>query len=298
MKKSGLYSFYIIVAGVLWGCTGMLVRQINAAGFSSMEVALWRILTSAIIVAVVIFVKDKSLFKFKLKDIWVFLGSGIVSLAFFSICYFQNIITTSMAIACTMLYTSPVFVVLFSAVLFKEKITVRKVVAIVLTLVGCLFVTGAISGSLVLPAKGIVLGICSGLGYALYSIFGRYGLEKGYDSFTITFYTFVFAALAMMVPANIGGMFVKLSRLDNVVSMILIILVTAVISAVLPYMFYTLGLRGVENGKASILVAVEPVVASIVGVVVFKDEVSVVSLVGIVLVLASIVLLSLKNKSE
>lgn len=298
MKKNILSPILIILAGMLWGCMGIPVRKLSSVGYSSMEIALWRIAIAAVIVGVFILIYDRSLFKFKLKDIWVFLGSGVVSLAFFSICYFQNILTTSMAIACTMLYTSPVFVLLFSAVLFKEKITTKKIIAIALTLVGCIFVTGAVSGELVLPVKGILLGVGSSLGYALYSIFGRYGLEKGYHSLTITFYTFLFSSLAMIIPVNAGGMIDTYVAYNGKIELTAVIFGSAVFCTVLPYLFYTLGLKQVENGKASIMVATEPVVAALVGVFILGDEVTVVSFTGVALVLASIVILSLKDKNK
>ncbi|MCQ2363879.1 MAG: DMT family transporter, partial [Acidaminococcaceae bacterium] len=64
-----------------------------------------------------------------------------------------------------------------------------------------------------------------------------------------------------------------------------------VFSTVLPYVFYTKGLAKVEAGKASIMASLEPVVASLVGVVVFSEPVSIVMLVGIALVLSGVAIL-------
>ena len=61
-----------------------------------------------------------------------------------------------------------------------------------------------------------------------------------------------------------------------------------------PYLLYTHGLEGLENGKASIMASVEPVIATIVGVVIYNEALTVMSTVGIVLVLAAIVLLNIK----
>lgn len=97
---------------------------------------------------------------------------------------------TSLSVAAVLLYTAPAFVMVLSYLLFHEKFTVRKSIALVLTFVGCVFVTGIIGSSQTLSGKGILIGIGAGFGYALYSIFGRFALKKGYDSFTISFYTF------------------------------------------------------------------------------------------------------------
>lgn len=91
-------------------------------------------------------------------------------------------------------------------ILFSDKLTIQKGMASLLTFLGCVFVTGLVGeGAGDVHKKGIIIGIGSGIGYALYSIFGRFVLNKGYDSVTISLYTFVFAALGA----------VSLSRLDK-----------------------------------------------------------------------------------
>ena len=69
------------------------------------------------------------------KDLWCFFGTGIVSMVFFNYCYFRLISISSLSVAAVMLYTAPVFVMLLSAVLFRERITRRQGVAMALALV-------------------------------------------------------------------------------------------------------------------------------------------------------------------
>ena len=64
-----------------------------------------------------------------------------------------------------------------------------------------------------------------------------------------------------------------------------------VFSTVLPYLFYTRGLARVESGKASIMASLEPVVASLAGVLIFGEPMSGTTLAGIVLVLSGVVIL-------
>ena len=70
------------------------------------------------------------------------------------------------------------------------------------------------------------------------------------------------------------------------------------VATVLPYLFYTKGLEGVESGKASIIANVEPVVAALNGVVLFHEKLSVWVLLGIVCVLGTVVLLAKDEKKE
>lgn len=290
----------ILLAGSLWGTMGLFVRNLAKDGFETLEIVLFRSLIAAFILLIWMVLKDRKSLKIKLKDIWCFVGTGIISLTCFNICYFTTIQKTSMAVAAILLYTSPVFVVLLSAILFKEKLTIGKIVALAIAFVGCVLVTGVVSsGGLVMNAAGIMIGICSGFGYALYSIFSRYAIQKGYGSMTISFYTFIFASVGMLLispffcPVNLT--IIKFSSGEPVRDTFLMVGI-AIVATVLPYVLYTMGLSGVENGEAGIMASIEPVVASILGIVIYKETLAVTTLVGIILVLVAVVLLNINKK--
>ena len=184
------------------------------------------------------------------------------------------------------MYTSPAFVVLFSAILWKDKLTKRKLAALVLAFLGCTFVTGLWSGNVSVTLWGAVLGVASGLFYGLYSIFGRYALAH-YKPFTVTFYTFLFAglgALAALRPAELAAAF-------SVPETVGVALGLVAVSTVAPYLLYTYGLAGMDSGKAAILASVEPVTAAVVGVLAFGEPMSLFVLLGLGCILACVYIL-------
>ncbi|MBR4998770.1 MAG: EamA family transporter, partial [Clostridia bacterium] len=194
--KSSFYSMCAILAGILWGIISIFLKGLYAAGFSAIQVMFFRGLFSSFFMAIFLFIKDKDLLKINLKDIWMFLGTGVISLTFFSLCYFYTILESGTSVAVILLYTSPIFVLLMSVLFFKEKITFVKIIALILTFAGCILVSG-IGGQGGLSTKGFFIGLCAGFGYALYSIFSRIALKK-YDSLTVTFYTFLFSAISII----------------------------------------------------------------------------------------------------
>lgn len=295
-KNQKIYILLVLAAGSLWGMMGLFVRGLSLDGLSSVEMVFFRTVVALIFMFAIILIKDKNLLIIKLKDIWCFIGSGIISLCFFNICYFATIQRTSMAVAAILLYTSPVFVMIFSAILFKEKLTVKKIIALMLAVFGCTLVTGVLSeGESVLNLTGILIGIGAGVGYALYSIFGRYALERGYKSETISFYTFLFCSIGLLAASpfvSLIGVTVNKIMMGNPVRDILLICGIALFVTVLPYLLYTLGLSGIENSKAGIVASIEPVVASVLGLIVYGEVLSVTSVVGIIMVLIAIVILS------
>jgi drug/metabolite transporter (DMT)-like permease len=155
---------------------------------------------------------------------------------------------------------------------------------------GCVLVSGL--GGAVSPA-GLIYGLCAGLGYALYSIFARLALIRGYDGRTINFYACLLCTLGATV---IWGGAEPVTRIFASGGSIFWSLATGVVSCYLPYLLYTYGLSGMETGKASVMASVEPVVATLVGLVVYRERLSLMSAGGIVLVLGAVVLLNLKKQ--
>lgn len=284
--KDKLKYLYVFAAGSLWGIISLFLKPMLSLGFSQIQTVTLRCLVAAAVLGIYMLIKDKSLFRFKLRDIWCFLGTGLVSLMFFSICYFYSMTYNGVCVAVILLYTSPVFVMLLSLPLFKEKITYKKLVAVALTVAGCVFVSG-VAGGQSIGFIGIVLGICSGLGYALYSIFSRYALQRNYHSMTISFYTFLFCGLGCLPFASPVSMALSLSP-----KAVLYSLGLGVVCCVMPYILYTKGLEYVDNTRASVIVAVEPVVASLIGVFVYNESVTAVKLLGVALVLSAVVICS------
>lgn len=291
-KKVNFSAAYVLLAGILWGFMGVLVRTLNAVGLGSMEISFVRAFVTFAVMLAGLLLFDREALKIKLKDVWCFIGTGAFSVAFFNFCYFKTMTYTSLSVAAVLLYTAPAFVMLMSAVLFKEKLSKRKLLALLLAFLGCAFVSGIVGGAGALSGIGILYGLGAGLGYALYSIFGRYALIRGYRSVTISFYTFLFAFVSTFFFADVKAVFGAVGTDTGLLvkSVLLVLLVT-----LFPYLSYTKGLNGMENGKASVLASIEPVVATMVGVLLYKERLNMWNVLGICLVLGSIVLIHIKG---
>lgn len=283
------YSLSTILAGVLWGIISIFLKTLTSAGLSALQVMFVRASLSAFLMLLFMIIKDKSLLKIQFKDIWMFIGTGVISLTFFTICYFTTILEVGTSIAVILLYTSPIFILIMSLFLFGEKLTARKLIALTATFAGCILVSG-IAGGGEISLKGFFIGICAGFGYALYSIFSRYAL-KTYNSLTVTFYTFVFSSISL-IP------FTKITTLPILFTpkITFFTLGIAFFCTVLPYILYTFGLTGLETGKAAILVTVEPLVGTLTGIFLWKEEITFIKLCGIILIFLAVILLGKKEK--
>ncbi len=287
-RKTG--TLFIIIAAALWGMISIFVTLLTSLGLSSMQISAVRSCAAPLFLIPFIWFKDKRLLFIAPRDWYYFFGTGVISLLFFNWCYFNTIKAASVSVAAVLLYTSPIFVVLMSAALFGEKLTRFKLLALAFTFLGCVLVSGIISQGGSIGLYALLSGLGSGFGYALYSIFGRYALRK-YDPLTVTLGTILFCGAGSIVlsiaesGSSLPTAFFSLKGFIGCSGM-------ALLCCALPYMLYTTGLCHVESSKASIYATVEPAVAALIGVTLFKEQLTIANLIGMAMIFLSVLLLS------
>ena len=288
-------SILIILAGCFWGSMGIFVRKLGTYGFDSLQIVSIRVTLAALFFSVVLLIKDRSGFKISLHDLPLFLGLGFGSILFFTVCYFTAITMMSLSTAAILLYTSPVWIMLMSVIFFHEKLDRKKLIALALAFMGCILVSG-ISGGGVTPI-GLLVGLGSGIGYGLYSILGTIALRR-YSPCTVTTYTFIFAAVGSWIICRPADMFDKFSNAADSGFLIAFCCLTALITAVIPFLAYTCGLQNVEASKAGIIATIEPMVATLIGILVFSEPLTLMSGLGILLILSAVIILNLKFEKQ
>lgn len=285
---------FIILGAALWGTIGIFVQALYDLGFTPIEVVTLRVTMALVFLLMIVSIKNRTAFKVKVKHLPFFIGTGIGSIVFFNWAYFTAIQEMNLSIAAVLLYTGPAFVTLMSRVFFKEWLTPQKVIALIGTFVGCIFVIGLFPlNTELFTLYGLLVGLGSGFGYALYSIFGKVALSS-YSSLTTTLYTFVFATVALL-PTS--GLLINFTDWFTVEALFISIGLGA-LPTVLAYLLYTKGLEHVESSKASIAATVEPVVASLIGVFIFHDVLTIWQFIGMLFVLSAVLLIHVKSKVE
>ena len=292
--KNKISTLLPIIAGALWGSVGVFVRGFTNGNIDNVSILVMRVLFAAIMMFVFIAIKDKSLLKINLKDVWVFACGGIVAMFGMNFCYNNAINSLSLSLAGVLLALSPVFVMVLAAILFKEKITARSIVCMIFALIGCTMASGVIGGGeIAFSTSGILFGIAAAFFYGLTSIFSKIAMEKGYHALTMTFYSMLILAIVLLPFADwkLVGEYVMVSPANNII----FILMHSLCTAVLPYLLYNLALSNVDASLASILVAgAEPSAAMIFGIIFFAEMPSVVSILGLVVTIVALTILVIK----
>jgi drug/metabolite transporter, DME family len=283
----------IAASAALWGIIAIFVRTLSAVGFTPMEIVTLRVVTAAIILGVIGIVKYPKQFKIQLSDIKLFIGTGVFSIVFFNWCYFTSINQLNLSFAVILLYTSPAFVVVLSYFFLKERLGIKKIISVAGTIIGCILIAGvSIKDTGSLQVSGIIIGLGAGLGYALYSIFGKYALKK-YQPFTITFYTFLTASITLLPLTGLwekGSLLVERDILFYCIGL-------GLFPTVIAYVLYTKGLEKVESSKAAIVATAEPVVATLLSVYLYKESFGFLQFIGTAVLLFSVILINLPRIS-
>jgi drug/metabolite transporter (DMT)-like permease len=268
---------------------GIFTREMTAVGFELSDTLIVRCSVACASFGLTLLARNRRLFRIQLRHLGIFAGAGICSMLFFTYTYFQCISITSLSTAAILLYTSPSMVMLMSLVIFHERLTAVKIAALVMAFAGCVLVSGGGGGNV--TARGVAYGLCAGFGYALYSIFARLLLNRGYDSRTINFYAILFTFAGASV---IWGCSRPMMLMVSSGTSLLWSLCTGIVSCYLPYLLYTYGMTKVETGKASVMASTEPVVATLMGALIYKERLPLISVLGVLLVIGAVCALNLK----
>ena len=300
-KDSNATTGYILVlcAGILWGSIGFFVRKLNGLGVDTELTAFMRIFCAWIILIPLLtgmsLKSGRNYFKISKKGLLQCLIMGIVTQAFFNLSYSGCINSVGVAMGSVLLYTAPIFVSILSRLLFKEEINARKGISLVINLLGCfIMVTGGDLSVLKVSGIGILLGIGAGFFYAMVTILGKFTSDE-VDPFTMVFYNFLFGWISLALISNPIPKIAAVSDLH----FWLLAFGYGLIPTVGSYLFYMNGIsHDVELSRVPIIASVEPIIATIIGLLVFSENITLVNALGLVIVLFSIVLMNSGRKEK
>ncbi len=251
----------ILVAACLWATLGLFYRAlVEHNGLSRQVVVAFRAGVAAVALASGLGLYRRVALRIRRADLPFFLVFGIVGVALFYLSYIAAITAGSVALAAVLLYTAPIWIVIWAVVHDGEKIGGARLAALLLAVLGCALVAQAYDpGQLKLNAPAMIYGLLSGISYAAYSLWSAEGTRRGYDAWTVVLYSLGIGAITLFAIAPVGD---TLKAVRTPAAWPLLLGVGLVPSLLAPICF-TLGLQHVRTSNASILATVEPVAAAV-----------------------------------
>lgn len=287
-----------VIAGAFWGSVGPFVRYMSARDIGSLTILASRVLVAALLLGIGMLVVNRSWLKIRFQDLWIFVVASLVGMLGLNTCYNEAINYVPLSLAAILLGLYPIFVMILAAIIFKERITRRKIFCMALALVGCVFASGLLeSGQTSFSPLGVAIGFASAIFYAFYSIMSKVAMQRGYNVFTVTFYALLIMGIALLPFTDWGalGRFVSDAPAQHIGFMI----AHSACASVLPYILFTLSLRYADAGKTSILAAgMEPISALILGFVFYHEVPSALALVGMAITIVALALVGMAEKPK
>ena len=206
------------LAAVLWATSGTLTELALGEGAKVMEITVFSVIISAIILLPLIGILDRKSLKIRRQDFLPFLVFSLVTGTFFSLAWYYSVEMTSVATAVILLYLYPSIVTIASVLLLKERLTPQKALALPLTFVGCVLVAGAqeFEQGFSFDMVGIALGIYAAIGASVYYLWGKKFLNK-YSSNTVILYMTALSIPGLIILGNPVEL-MKTSLFDGVAS--------------------------------------------------------------------------------
>ena len=289
-KDSGLTtaSLKIVITMLIFGSIGLIRRNIP---YSSALISFFRGAVAALILFVLrlcgVFGRGSTsgasgeAYKHEVRVNLLPLAISGAMIGINWILLFEAYRYTTIAVATISYYMAPVFTVIASVFILKEKLTARKAVCVIVAVIGMVFVSGVIETG-ISGLKGVLLGMGAAILYSGDVIINK--KVKGVAGIDRTIIQMGFAALAVL-PYWLANE--DFSTLTFSLQPMLLLMVTAVICTALTYSLYFSAIQKVPAQTAAILSYIDPVVAVLISALILHEGMSALTLTGIVLVIGA-----------
>lgn len=291
MRDSSSFSptgaLLVALAALCWGVSGGLGGLLIEDGWNAPVVSFYRGAVGLLIVGAWFVVRPRGS---GLRDprLWFWAGLAGLGVAGNFTFYFLSIAEGSVAVAATLMYSAPVFVYLVAFGFKLERPTPAKWMAIALVMLGIVLLTRLYNVDVgKVTAAGIGFGLLAGLSYSVFIYGFKYAATHGSPQAVLSIA--LFGAVVMLLGASDTTQAVAVLNAPQWWLFALL----GLLGAGLSFAFYVVGLKRTAPTLAAIVAMVEPVTASLFGVLVLGETLAALQILGLVLILVTVTGLSL-----
>ena len=284
----------VICAAIMWAGSGTAGKALFQDGVTPFQLVQVRVTVACVLLALALAICDRSFLRIGLKDIPYFALLGAVIMALVQGSYFYAISKIQVVAAILLQYTSPIMVAFYSICFWGERLTLNKVVALVLSLVGCYLVTGAYNLELLrMNLEGVLVAQLSALAFATYTLLGERTMHR-YRSWTVVFYALLFASVSwniLLPPFQFLWAGYSVSQWGYM-------LYVAIFGTLLSFGLFFVGVNYIRSTRATITSTLEPISAGIIAFLLLGETLELPQVIGGGLVIAAVVLLQLRAEKD
>lgn len=290
------------IGTILWSFTAIFIRYLNETySLPPLVLAFWRDALVFAGLALVFLLIAPAQLKVSRKNLAFLLFYGLV-LSLFNSLWTISVALNGAAVSTVLAYSSAAFTAVFGWRMFGENLGSLKILAVSLSLLGCIFVAGAHDlDAWIANPLGILTGLLSGLAFAAYSLMGKAAAQRQLPPWTALLYTFMFAAgfllLYNLVPGWLPerGLSGDLLWLGSNLFGWVVLLALALVPTIGGYGLYTVSLNYLPASVANLIATLEPALTAISAYLLLGEILTPVQLFGSALILAGVVVIRLSE---
>jgi drug/metabolite transporter (DMT)-like permease len=297
-------TFIALLGVAFWSTTGIFIGYlINHYHFQALVLAFWRNTFVCVGLAPALFLTRRSLLRIKPAQLPFFIFFGLI-LALFNSIWTLAVETNGAAVATVLGYSSAGFTGIFAWWLFKEKLGLHKILAIILSLSGCVLVANAYNPDMwKLNPLGVSTGLLSGVMFAAYSLMGKEAARKKINPWTVMLYSFGFGSMFILIfnffpalPGTAGTLPAILPGLP--LKGWLIMMTLAFVPTILGFGLYNTSMNYLPASIANLLATLEPVMTAIQAYIFLGEVMTIIQIIGSVIILSAVVIVQFERREN
>lgn len=283
--------FYAMLSAAAFGVMPILAKLAYDGGANAVTVLTLRFFFAALMILPIMIGKKISfkITKKEVRDLFI-LGGGNYSVGCLTLFLAYNYM--SVGLATTIHFIYPVVVTIVSVIFFKEKLKKTKIFALILSCTGIYLLVGG--GNVTLAPMGVLFAVISGFFYAFYIVAAGNSSIGKMNVFSATFYLSVASSIILFTSAMCTSNFVISINPYAIVAIVGI----SFISTVIALMAFLKGVKIIGASNAAVLSTLEPIVSIVLGVIILKEKITPIIILGSILILVSVVIITLGEKRD
>jgi drug/metabolite transporter (DMT)-like permease len=289
-----------LISSVILSTTAVFIRYLTQNyPIEPLVLAFWRALFVVLTLLLAFGMLKRKLLTVPRDHLGYLAIYGLV-LAIFNSLWTLSVAQNGAAVATVLVYCSAAFTALLGRWLLKERLDWGKIIAVILCLAGCVLVSGALYPAVwQTNLLGILAGILSGLGYAIYSLMGRSASQRGLNPWTTLVYTFSFATIFLLLINLLPGQMLPgtaaqpsdLFVLENSWVGWAVLLLLAAGPTVAGFGLYNVSLSLLPASVVNLILTTEPVFTAVLAIILLGERLTLAQVVGSLLIMSGVVFL-------
>lgn len=296
-KRIGL--ILAIFSAIFWGSNGTFCTLLSNLGFTTSSIAILAPSFSLVFFSSLLLITNKSEFKIKRKFLALFFLGGLSS-AITNISFVKAVGYFPVGIVSTLIFCNVFVIMIFSRIVFNNKITVKKVSAAIVAIFGICLVLDVFSQGFQYNLNGLIWIIFTIVGWSFMMILEKYLLEQGVNDKAILMYMALFAVLFLSISTRPLSLFTNIIQISYQTNghALLVLLGYGLIPQIGCYYLYIKGLNYIEPSYMQIMYSLDPVVASILGFIIFNQTMNSMNILGICLIIGVVIFVQISENRE